>query len=62
MTWYVDRDDNRTAICWNCDSRYAVNKLDDVCDAHERLEPGEEIPAGQCPECGHLCYLEEGQQ
>lgn len=23
----------------------------------ERTEPGNEIPAGECPECGALCYV-----
>ena len=28
-------------------------------DLYERLDPGSEVPAGECPECGALCYLQK---
>lgn len=33
-------------------------KLDEIHHLAQRLEPGAEVPAGECPECGGLCYLE----
>jgi hypothetical protein len=29
-----------------------------IADIQERLDPGGVVPAGQCPECGALAYLE----
>ena len=28
----------------------------------ERLDPGSEVPAGECPDCGALAYLAENPQ
>lgn len=25
----------------------------------DRIDPGQEVPAGECPECGALCYLQD---
>lgn len=33
-------------------------KLEEVPDLAQRLDPGGEVPAGVCPECGALAYLE----
>lgn len=33
--------------------------LCDVEDFTERIDPGSEVPAGECPECGALAYLVE---
>jgi hypothetical protein len=31
-------------------------------DLFSRIEVGGEVPAGECPECGGLCYLEKGDK
>lgn len=43
--------------CDNCDWRGPASDLDVIEDAQERLDPGCEVPAGECPECGMLAYL-----
>lgn len=46
--------------CDNCD--WKGNETDDCMGLYidslaDRLDPGSEIPAGECPECGCLAYL-----
>lgn len=43
--------------CANCQLLFVIEELDDIDDVGERLDPGGEVPAGQCPECGALAYL-----
>ena len=43
--------------CDNCDWRGKAADLDVIEDAEERLDPGSEVPAGACPDCGFLAYL-----
>lgn len=43
--------------CDNCDWRGPAADLDVIEDAQERLDPGCEVPAGECPDCGALAYL-----
>lgn len=43
--------------CDNCDWSGRLDQLGIIKDAHERLDPGSEMPAGECPECGALAYL-----
>lgn len=45
------------AQCANCDWTGKLKELDAVSDIEQRLCPGEEVPAGQCPECGALAYI-----
>ncbi len=44
--------------CGNCGALRGVADLDYIADFWARCEPGETIPAGQCPEpdCGAFCY------
>ena len=47
--------------CDNCDRRYRSLKslkhaFPDIPDLLQRIEPGGEVPAGECPECGALVY------
>jgi hypothetical protein len=58
-TFYVDPENSSLTECANdCGAeRRPANELDDVCDFTERIEAGGEVPAGQCPDCGALCYL-----
>lgn len=32
-------------------------ELEEIPDLAMRLDPGEEVPSGECPKCGALCYL-----
>lgn len=44
--------------CDNCDFTGDEDTLDDIEDLAERLTPGGVVPAGQCPSCGALAYLD----
>ena len=46
--------------CPNCDWTGTDDDIDlcDVPDLIERIEPGEEVPAGECPKCGSLAHLD----
>lgn len=50
---------DRVALCrcGNCGTETPLEKLAPIADAHLRITPGEETPAGECPECGALAYL-----
>lgn len=54
--WQLPEDTRVT--CGNCDWAGLVTQLEDIHDAQERLCPGEETPAGECPICGALAYIE----
>lgn len=48
--------------CDNCDWQgddedEGFTPLHDCVNLVERLEPGSEVPAGDCPECRCFCYL-----
>lgn len=46
-----------THVCGNCDKSF--NDIPGLSQVHylaERLTPGNEVPSGECPECGALCY------
>ena len=43
--------------CDNCGEWYSEEDVDPVVDFWARVEAGNEMPAGQCRECGSLCYL-----
>jgi hypothetical protein len=52
--------DERLTRCDNCGNECTVDELaNSLCEMHhlyERLEPGEEVPAGEC-ECGACAYV-----
>ena len=52
-----------TYKCDNCGKRYADDDeriaMDKIKDLSMRVDPGCEVPAGECPECGALVYLEK---
>ena len=48
-----------TATCQDCGKRHAVSALREPKHLHERLEPGDTYPAGECPACGALALLDE---
>ncbi len=45
------------AECQNCARVFFVTELKPAKDLLQRVEPGEPMPAGDCPECGALCQL-----
>ena len=51
--------------CADCEKVFdvsAITSLTMVQGLNERLDPGSEVPAGECPdpECGAFCYLVKG--
>lgn len=46
--------------CANCDWRGDVSDADACRDFWSRVEPGDTVPAGDCPECGAFAFLEPG--
>lgn len=47
------------AKCDSCGETFTEDYLDPIADIGDRLDPGGTVPAGQCPECGALCYLDD---
>jgi hypothetical protein len=45
------------AACQDCEWRGTVADCNEPADLWERVEPGERVPAGECPDCGALCSL-----
>ena len=43
--------------CGNCDWRGTEDDCNEIEDLHQRVGPGETMPAGECPECGALAHL-----
>lgn len=48
---------NRVAQCHICTRVWLENDLNEPEHLSERVDAGEEMPAGECPECGALCSL-----
>jgi len=46
--------------CDNCGHQWRQSDLEEPKDIWQRLDPGAEVPAGECPACGALCYLIQG--
>jgi hypothetical protein len=42
--------------CQNCQWEGRENWMNPIKDLHQRVAPGEPMPAGECPKCGALCY------
>jgi len=49
--------DHTRAACDNCDWAGTVSQVAEIKQPDQRLEPGSEIPVGECPKCGALAYL-----
>ena len=45
------------AECDNCDWKGRSEECEDIRDFWSRVEPGDIMPAGDCPECGAFCFL-----
>lgn len=48
-------------MCQNCEEVYhdEDDLINPIPDWHERVAPGETMPAGECPKCGALAYSVE---
>ena len=58
---YPWRDDYECR-CDNCGSDWKGSELSPIEDAEQRLEPGAETPAGECPGCGALAFVKESEK
>jgi hypothetical protein len=54
-------DDARPVSCGNCAWTGTVDGCREVRDLLTRVEPGETMPAGECPECGALAHLDDAE-
>lgn len=43
--------------CDDCGEDFMSDKVEPIHDAEMRLTPGEETPAGECPDCGTLVWV-----
>ena len=45
--------------CENCGAESCIsdNHISDIVDLLDRIDPGGEVPAGECKKCGALTYL-----
>ncbi len=42
--------------CQDCEQEWGLDELHEVRHLSQRVEIGEVMPAGQCPDCGALCH------
>lgn len=56
-----NKEEDRTMYaCQDCEWTGPEDDLEGLRHGHERVAPGESMPAGECPECGACCHeLEE---
>lgn len=50
-------DQTTPCTCSNCGLGVPVGDTVGIDDFDSRVSPGEEMPAGECPDCGALCHL-----
>lgn len=55
-TWRVE---DTLTECADCGTINPASKLHEIDDFDQRVDAGEEVPAGQCPDCGALCHFKE---
>ena len=49
-------------VCANCGRTFSREEpLQPIERFWQRVEAGEIVPSGQCPDCGALCYLKSGE-
>lgn len=53
------REHYELSRCGNCGKLHSEETLVEAKDLAERVAPGEEMPSGECPDCGALCHLIE---
>lgn len=59
MTQSNNAADQDLYVCQNCHWEGPHEQLGDIKHYHQRVEPGEPEPDGECPECGALCHAKE---
>jgi len=52
-------DPEARVACSNCEWTGTEAECRDIADIHQRVGPGETMPAGECPECGCLAHIAE---
>jgi hypothetical protein len=57
IAWNYAHGRDYLCQCDNCMERMRSGCLTPISDAEQRLTPGEETPAGQCPNCWGLVYV-----
>ncbi|MEI8198047.1 MAG: hypothetical protein WCI73_19305 [Phycisphaerae bacterium] len=50
------------AACDNCPWIGRMREVNPIHNLGERIEPGGEVPAGECPQCGALAYVKKKSQ
>ncbi len=53
-------EEDRDVTCQNCDARWKESQCKPwwhVHHLHERMDPGEIVPVGECPDCKCWCHL-----
>lgn len=55
-------DDSALCRCGNCAHTCTADEVEIITDFEERVSSGEVCPAGECPECGCLMYLDEPEK
>lgn len=45
-------------VCQNCGRAWDAGDLKIIEDFFDRVNTGEIVPSGECPECGYLCHPE----
>ena len=48
----------RPVVCQNCEWAGGENECDEMRDVWSRVEPGDVMPAGDCPKCGAAAMLQ----
>lgn len=50
---------NRKAACQDCDWEGKASECKEIADYEDRVGAGEDVPCGECPECGALAHIIE---
>lgn len=45
--------------CGDCGKTWIEEELKPIKHLEQRVAPGEEMPSGECPDCGALCHASE---
>ena len=54
---YLQVELERPVKCDDCEWTGLGRELNAVIDIQERIDPGAEVPAGECPKCSALAYV-----
>ena len=56
---WAELPNDKQVECPDCSFRCAVEHLEIMRRPWERVQPGDTMPDGECPECGAACYVED---